>query len=223
MEPVAPGLRRPCDQLVDGGQRAAADGVAIGAHAVVKAAVDGDEPLRRVAVDDGGFGPPGMRIGVLQLALGKQRPGIGQLLDDRDIGRALLAIGQDDRLPAKQRQVSAVGAVGFDIVGHRQIEADAHLIIVVAMARRGMNKPGARIIGHMVAGEQGDRVVPFAVAAADAAEGMGTDHRPQIAFGHINQSAIHFGFKFRGQKNAGSKLVSHNVASADKGEALFRA
>ena len=112
---------------------------------------------------------------MLQLRLGKQRAGIGQLLDDADIGRAFLAIGQDDVLPAEQRQIGAVGTVGFDVIGHRQAVLLAKLIVVIAMAGRGMDKAGARIIGDVVAGEHGDIVIPLAVATFDGAEGVGED------------------------------------------------
>ena len=102
MQPVAPGRRRPFHQLVDRVQRPRADRVAIGRHPVVQRLVDGDKPLRRVAVDHRGLRPPGMRVGMLQLRLGKQRAGIGQLLDDRHVRRPFLAVGQDDVLPAEQ-------------------------------------------------------------------------------------------------------------------------
>ena len=116
-----------------------------------------------------------MRVAVLQLRLGKKRATIGQLLDDADIGRAFLAIGQDDVLPAEQRQIGAGGAVGFDVIGHRQAVLLAKLIVVIAMAGRGMDKAGACVVGNMVAGEHGDIVIPLAVAAFDGVEGVGED------------------------------------------------
>ena len=183
IKPVAPGLRRPFDQIVDRGQRAGADRVAIGAHAVVELFVDGHEPLRRVAIDQRRFRAPAMRIAVLDLALGEQGPRIGQLLDDADIGRAVLAVGQDDRLAAKDRQVGAVRPVGFDVIGHRQAIFQAKLIVVVAVAGRGVDKARACVLGDMVTGEHGDVVIPFAVRAFDAPEGVGENKTAKQAGG----------------------------------------
>jgi hypothetical protein len=112
-----------------------------------------------------------MGIAVLDLALGQQRAGIGQLLDDADIGRAFLAIGLDDRLPAEDRQVGAIAAVRLDVIGHRQAVFQAKLIVVIAVAGRGMDKARARVVGDMIAGQHGDVIIPFAVAALDAAKG----------------------------------------------------
>ena len=72
VEAVAAGLRVPCDQPVDRGQRALADGAAIVVHAVVERLVDGDEPLRGVAVDDRGLGAPGVRVAVGHPAAGER-------------------------------------------------------------------------------------------------------------------------------------------------------
>ena len=49
---------------------------------------------------------------MLDLALGQQCAGIGQLLDDADIGRAVLAIRQDDRLAPEDRHRLAGDEVG---------------------------------------------------------------------------------------------------------------
>ena len=74
VEAVAAGLRRPLDEAVDRGQRALADGLAVGVHAVAERAVDGDEPLRGVAVDDRGLGAPGVRVAVGHPAAGEEAP-----------------------------------------------------------------------------------------------------------------------------------------------------
>ncbi len=83
VQPVAPVLRRPGHQLVDRGQRAFADRRAVGVEAVAERLVDGDEPLRRVAVDHRRLRAPGMRVGMGEPAAGDQRAGLGQRLDDR--------------------------------------------------------------------------------------------------------------------------------------------
>ena len=96
-----------------------------------------------------------------------------------DVRRAFLAVGRDDVLPAEQRQVGAVGPIRLDVVGHRQAELHAQLIVVIAVAGGGMHKARARIVGDMIAGEHGDVIVPLAVAALDAAEGVGESQRLQ--------------------------------------------
>ena len=96
VEPVAAGLRRPLHEPVDRGQRPLADGAAVGVHAVVERLVDGDEPLRGVAVDHRRLGAPGMRVAVGQPAAGEQRAGLDQLVDDGRVRRALLALGVED-------------------------------------------------------------------------------------------------------------------------------
>ena len=55
MQAVAATGGGPLHQLVDAGQGAGADGVAVSALAIVKGLVDGHKPLRRVAVDQRGF------------------------------------------------------------------------------------------------------------------------------------------------------------------------
>ena len=52
-----------------------------------------------------------MGVGVLDLALGEELARPGEVLDDRDVGRAFLAVGIDDRLATEERQIGAEGAV----------------------------------------------------------------------------------------------------------------
>ena len=122
-----------------------------------------------------------MRVGVLQLALGEQGTGMGERLDDADIGGAFLALGRQDRLAAEQRQGLAIGAVGLDVVGHRQVVPDAQDIVVLTVRRRGMDKSGARVVGDMLAGEEGDVVVPLALGVGVATEGVGEGHAIEMA------------------------------------------
>ena len=82
-----------------------------------------------------------MRVGVLDLALGEQRPGPGQLLDDGTFAGPSLPSAVTIASPPNKRQVLAVAAVGLDVIGHlqrRMFRPD--LIVVVAVARRGMNE-----------------------------------------------------------------------------------
>ena len=99
------------DELVDGGERALADGGAVGVHAVVERLVDGDEPLRGVAEDDRGLGAPGVRVAVGHPAAGEERAGLDQLVDDGLVGLALLALGVEDLEAGEERDVRGEGGV----------------------------------------------------------------------------------------------------------------
>ena len=110
---------------------------------------------------------------MLQLALGKQRPRRVQRLDIADIRRAFFAIRLDDELPAEKGQVAAIGAIRLNIIGHRQTEFQPHLIVVIAVAWRGVDEAGAGIIGDMRARQHRHREIPYAIAAVDAGVGMG--------------------------------------------------
>ena len=164
IEAVAARLWGPFHQLVDRGQRAFADGFAIGVLTVVHVLINGCEPLRRVAVDNRSLRPPGMRVGVLHLGLTKQRARVGHLFDVRDVCGTLFAIGQDHMHAGKDRQVSAVRGILGHVVGHRQAEFQAELIVVVTVRRRGVNKARTSLFGHVIARQHRNVIVPFAVA-----------------------------------------------------------
>ena len=133
-----------------------------------------------------------MGVRMLELALGKQSARSRQRLDIADVGGAFFAFRRKDRLAPKQGQVSAVRAVRFDVIGHGQAKLDAHLIVVIAVARGGMHKPSARIIGHMVAGQQGNIKVPLASTAFDATIGVGEQNARHLIRRHIAQTGEAF-------------------------------
>ena len=80
-----------------------------------------DEPLRRVAVDHRGLGPPGVGIAVLQPVAGEQVPRGDQLVHHRAVGRAelarLLAFGLDHLQAGEQGDAVVIGAVGVHRIG----------------------------------------------------------------------------------------------------------
>ena len=121
-----------------------------------------------------------MRIGMLQLALGEQGTGKSQLPDDADVRGALLAVRRNDCLAAEQRERDTEGAVRFDVMGHRQTKFQAHLVVVVAMRRGSMDKPGACVISYVIAGKQGNVIVPLTRATGNRAKRVGQDHVGQI-------------------------------------------
>ena len=122
-----------------------------------------DEPLRRVAEDHRLLRAPGMRILVLQPAARDQHAGLGQRLDHRLVGVALLALVGDDALAGEARRVVGEGAVLVDRVGDRGVDAarlelardrGPDVEVLAAVAGRGVHEAGAGIVGDVLAGEQ---------------------------------------------------------------------
>ena len=85
--------------------------------------VHGDEPLRRVAEDDGLLRAPGVRVLMLQPAARDDLAGGGERLDDGLVGVALLALVVDDALALEAGGVRGERAVLIDGVGNRRIDA----------------------------------------------------------------------------------------------------
>ena len=161
---------------------------------------------------------------MFQLALGEEGALRGEGLDIADVGRAFLAVGQDDVLAAKQRQVGAVGAVSLDVVGHLQIVLEAHLIVVVAMAGGGVDKACARVIGDVITGEHGDGVVPFAMAILDACVGVGAGDAGQIICRNRTKTAEHlWPSQFGLSEHSLGQRVGQDHAMSDGGDAFRRA
>ena len=77
---------------------------------------------------------------------------------------------------AEEGQVVAEFARRADIMGHGQLVLDPDHVVVRAVAGRGVDEAGARLVGDVIAGEEGDIVVPFAVRVGCAVEGVARDH-----------------------------------------------
>ncbi|MPL90964.1 hypothetical protein SDC9_37023 [bioreactor metagenome] len=221
MQAVAAGGRGELHQLLDRAQGAGADGVAIGAHAVVEFVVDRGKPLRRVAIDHRRLRAPGMRVGVLDLALRQQRARPGELLDVRHVRRAFLAVLVQDRLAAEDRQVGAIGAVGLDIVGHRQLELHAKLIVVVAVRGRGVDKAGAGVLGDVIAGQHRHVIIPLALRLFEPGIGMLQHHALELGGRDVAQpgEARHLR---RGHHGFGQRIGQHQQLARDGGRFLVR-
>ena len=195
---LLPGGRHEA-RLVDGGEGAGAQGVrAVPAdrcawlpdrRRTVHAAevlVHMDEPLRRVAEDDRLLGAPGMRILVLQPAAREQLVGIDQRRDDAlvgvalvalvvdDAGRAALGIGTEARrvlgVDSRHRRPGTGSSVSMPLLGDLGGLVHPDLEVVGAVARRGVDEPGAGIVGDVLAVEQRHGEL---VAAAEALERVG--------------------------------------------------
>ena len=160
MQAVAARARREGHQFVGGAQGALADGRAVSVEPVAHGAVDGGEPLRAVEPDDGRLRAPGMGVRDGDAGPGEQRAHLHQLVDDGAVGAAGLAVGLHDRLAPEEGEVRSEGPVALDVVGHRQAVAAADLVVVLAVRGRGVDEAGARVVGDVIAGEEGDVVVP---------------------------------------------------------------
>ena len=90
-----------------------------------------------------------------QLTLGQQLFGVGKLLDDGDVGIALLAVGVVDHRARKERYMGQEASLGVDVVGDLQARLAAKLPVVLAVAGRDVHETRALIHGHEIARQQG--------------------------------------------------------------------
>ena len=125
--------------------------------------VHGDEPLRRVAEDDGLLRAPGVRVLMLQPAARDDVAGGGERLDDGLVGVALLALVVDDALALEAGGMRGERAVLIDGVGNRRIDAarfecarirGPDFEVLAAVARRGVDEARAGVVGDVIAGEE---------------------------------------------------------------------
>src|SRR5262249_602580 len=148
-------LRHPAGGC-DRGERASAQGVA----APRNVAVHRDEPLRRVAENDGLLRAPGVRILVLEPAAGDEHARLAQGGDSRVIRITLLSLPGEHALAGKSRRLCRESAVGVD--RERDCGVDAarpelrlvrgpDLEVLAAVARRGMHEPGSGIVADVLA------------------------------------------------------------------------
>ncbi|MNS72395.1 hypothetical protein D3C72_1058060 [compost metagenome] len=122
--------------------------------------IHADEPLGRVAEDDRRLGAPAVRIGVLHPAARQQIAGLDQLFHHRAVGGAelagLLALGLQHLQAGEQGDVVIIGAVGVHRVRHLAVAVGLpDGVVIRAVAGGGVDKAGAGVVGHMVAGQQG--------------------------------------------------------------------
>ena len=184
--------------------------------------VDGGEPLRSVQADHRRLRPPRMRVGNRDPGAGQQRADLDQLVDDGLVRAARLAVRLQDRLAAEQRQIGAVAAVSLDIEGHLQPVLQADLIVVIAVAGRRVDKARARVVGDVIAGEQGHVVVPFAVRPLCPAQGVGADQRGKFIGWHVAHPRPHAIFQPRRCQRGPGQRVGQQIAVADIRPAFVR-
>ena len=197
------------------------DRLAIGVLAVPDLAVDRGEPLRRVAEDQRGFRPPAMRVAVFHAAARQERPDLDQFVDDGCVGVALFAIRLEDQRAAEKRQIGPERAVFQHVIGHRQPVLDADLIVVIAMAGRGMHEPGSRLVSHMITREQRDIEIPLAIGAIGPTQRVRTGQRAKLIRRHIAQPAIHAFIQAGLGEDAFGQGVGHQVSPPDLGPAFL--
>ena len=124
---------------------------------------------------------------MLQAPAREQVAGFDQRVDDGLVGVALLALVGDDALALEARRVLGVGAVLIDGVGDRRVDAarlqqprrgSPDVEVLAAVTGRRVHKARARVVGDVVAVEQGD--VELVAAEAGVAEGVGADHAIEV-------------------------------------------
>ena len=145
----------PLHFRVDGAQGVLAQGVL----------VHGDEPLVRGAEDDRLVAAPAVRVGVVDLLLGHQRPLLAQPVDDDRVGLVGGKAGELARLAGEH----AVVVHGHE---HGDVELQRHEVVVLAVA-------GGRVHGAG-AGVQGDVVAVDDRAFDVAADGRGVGEAEQL-------------------------------------------
>src|SRR5205085_10678268 len=111
------------------------------------------------------LGAPRVRVLVLAPAARDQHAGLAQRLDHRLVGVALFAVLGDDVLPGEAGRLFGERAVLIDRVGDGGVDAapgkrplvrGPDVEVFAAVAGRGMHEAGARVVGDVVAGEEGD-------------------------------------------------------------------
>ena len=117
-----------------------------GVHGLAAQAVllHGDEPLVGGAEDDGLMATPAMRVAVADLARSHERALLAQPIDDDGVG----VIGIQTR-----ERAGILGEHAIVVDGHEDgdIELQAHQVVVLAMARGGMDATGTGVERDMVA------------------------------------------------------------------------
>ena len=220
METVATRRRRPAD-IVDLRQRAFAYGLAMLVLSVTHGAVDGRKPLRRVAKDERRLRSPGVRIAVDKATARDQRTHFGKLVDDAPVRVAFLAVRLDDDGAAEEREILAERAVFKHVVCHRQAMLQPDLVVVIAMRRRGVHKPGASLRRYVVAIQERYVKVPFPVVCM-APEGMRTGDGGEFRDIDIRETPVHRGVQPSLRERRLGQVVGDEIQVADFRPALLR-
>ena len=106
-----------------------------------------------------------MRVLVLEPSARDEHAGVGQRLDDRLVGVALLAVVRDDALAGEARRLLGEGAILVDRIGDRGVDAARgqrarirrpDVEVLAPVPRRGVHEAGAGVVGDVIAIEQRD-------------------------------------------------------------------
>ena len=217
MQTVAALFGHPVD-VVDLGQGAFTDGLAECVLTVANGPVDRGKPLWRVAIDDRCLGAPGMRIAVLDLAPRQQPANLDQLVDHGGVGVAFLAVGFEDLLPTKERQIRAEGPVFDHVIGDHLIQHPqpaVELIFLKTMGRRAMHKARAFGVGHKIGGAEVAQIIPFAIAAFGPRQRVLQRDICQLVLRHIPQTAHHGFVQTRTPEHIHRHAVRQQITVAD--------
>ena len=104
-----------------------------------------------------------MRVLMLEPRARDQHAGVGQRLDHRLVGIALLALVGEHALAGEARRLVGEAAVGIDGVGNGRVDAARgelrrirrpDIEVVAAVAGRGVDEASAGIVGDVIAGQQ---------------------------------------------------------------------
>ncbi len=104
-----------------------------------------------------------MRILMLEPPARDQHAGVGQSFDHCLVGVALFAFVGEHALAGEAGCLFGETAIGIDGIGNCRIDAargefacmgGPDVEVFAAMSRRGMDEPGAGILGDMITGKQ---------------------------------------------------------------------
>jgi hypothetical protein len=138
-----------------------------------------------------------MRILMLQPAAGDQHSRVGERRDHRIVGVALVPLVVQNALTLKSRRITGERPIGIDGVGNRRVDAallqlapvlHPDIEILPAVARRGMDKAGASLLGDMVAPQE-RHVEPIATEPG-IAQRMRTNQRGEVLGRDVSEARV---------------------------------
>src|SRR5262249_14073635 len=113
-----------------------------------------------------------MRILVLEFSARQQIPSFDQGLDDRLVGVALIAFSVDHAAAFEAGRFFRKESIGVDGVGDARVDASCferalvghpNIEVVAAMAWRGMNEAGARVLSDVLTTQERNTDVIFRI------------------------------------------------------------
>ena len=117
-----------------------------------------------------------MRITVLDFSARQKLSAFCQLLNHRRIHIAFFAIGFENSFAAEKWQIGPHRAIFHYVIGKHLLQharIAIQLKLIHTMAGGTMDKSGAVLFGDKGRGAKIARLIPFAIAALHAGQGMG--------------------------------------------------